>query len=190
MSRMIDLIPCPAIIIDEGGGILDMNDQAEAIIAECDAMNIASKRRGRLSFGKAGDGERVTRALQSVLDSRIDTAVSNLTMGDGRPLGVICSSLAGESLAAWPSARVLVSFADPQTRVRKAHGILQRCFGLTASEARIASLVGGGMGNPQIATHLGLSRETIKRHLSGIFAKTGVKTQAGLAVMVSSMPRC
>ena len=52
---------------------------------------------------------------------------------------------------------------------------------LTAREREIARLAAGGADNPSIASSLFLSRKTVERHLSNVFAKLGVKNRVELA---------
>ena len=42
-------------------------------------------------------------------------------------------------------------------------------------------LVASGQSNPQIAASLVLSQKTVQRHLSNIFAKTGVSSRTAAA---------
>ena len=53
--------------------------------------------------------------------------------------------------------------------------------GLTAREVEVLRLVAAGQSNPQIATALFLSRKTVQRHLSNIFAKTGATSRTAAA---------
>ena len=50
--------------------------------------------------------------------------------------------------------------------------------GLTERELEVLRLVAEGRGNPEIARVLFLSQKTVARHLSNIFAKTGVESRA------------
>lgn len=52
--------------------------------------------------------------------------------------------------------------------------------GLTPTEWRVVDGVTEGLTNPQIAERLLMSRETVKTHLSHVFAKLGVSTRAEL----------
>ncbi|WP_251106509.1 response regulator [Alloacidobacterium dinghuense] len=54
--------------------------------------------------------------------------------------------------------------------------------GLTPREMEVVRCVVKGSSNRDIATHFQLSEETVKRHLSNIFEKTGVSTRLELAL--------
>jgi DNA-binding CsgD family transcriptional regulator len=56
---------------------------------------------------------------------------------------------------------------------------------LTAREAEIAGLVAGGASNARIADALGLREVTVKRHLTSVYAKLGVRSRTQLALAVS-----
>lgn len=73
--------------------------------------------------------------------------------------------LGGEPLAAWTRRRPPGS------------------SGLTARELEIVSAIKHGNSNRDIATKLGISEETVKRHLSNIYAKLGVSSRLELAVL-------
>jgi DNA-binding NarL/FixJ family response regulator len=53
--------------------------------------------------------------------------------------------------------------------------------GLTAREVEVLRLVAGGHSNAQIAAALFLSHKTVQRHLSNIFAKTGMTSRTAAA---------
>ncbi|MFD9733193.1 response regulator [Umezawaea sp. NPDC059074] len=51
-------------------------------------------------------------------------------------------------------------------------------FGLTAREREILGLIGDGMRNPEIASHLVISEATVKTHINNLFAKAGFHSRA------------
>ena len=55
--------------------------------------------------------------------------------------------------------------------------------GLTTREVEIISAIRVGNSNKEIAQKLSISEETVKRHLSNIFAKLGVSSRLELAVL-------
>ena len=56
---------------------------------------------------------------------------------------------------------------------------------LTPTEARVAELVAEGLTNPQVAKELLMGPETVKTHLSRVFAKLGVANRKELIVAAS-----
>jgi two-component system, NarL family, nitrate/nitrite response regulator NarL len=58
-------------------------------------------------------------------------------------------------------------------------------FGLTSREVEIISAIKKGSSNREIAGQLAISEETVKRHLSNIYAKLGVSSRLELAVLAS-----
>ena len=55
-------------------------------------------------------------------------------------------------------------------------------FGLTPREIEVVGLVVSGCTNKDIASALGISEETVKRHMTHVFDKTGVSTRLELAL--------
>jgi two-component system nitrate/nitrite response regulator NarL len=71
---------------------------------------------------------------------------------------------------------VLKTLTDPPLRAEKNN------LKLTAREMDVVGCVVKGSSNRDIATQFSLSEETVKRHLSNIFEKTGVSTRLELAL--------
>jgi len=59
-------------------------------------------------------------------------------------------------------------------------GALQRLYGLTSMEARVAALLAKGESIAEIAEHLGNTAYTVRTHLRHIFDKTGTARQVDL----------
>ena len=58
----------------------------------------------------------------------------------------------------------------------------RKTYGLTPREMEVVGAIVEGCTNRDIARSFGLSEETVKRHLSNIFDKTGVSTRLELAL--------
>jgi DNA-binding NarL/FixJ family response regulator len=58
----------------------------------------------------------------------------------------------------------------------------QKTYGLTPREFEVVGCIVEGCSNRDIAKQFSLSEETVKRHLSNIFDKTGVSTRLELAL--------
>src|SRR5205823_8741340 len=57
--------------------------------------------------------------------------------------------------------------------------------GLTDRELEIVSAVRSGHSNKEIGVKLSISEETVKRHLSNVYAKLGVSSRLELAMLAS-----
>ena len=58
----------------------------------------------------------------------------------------------------------------------------RKTFGLTPRELEVVGCIVEGYSNKDIAKHFTISEETVKRHLSNVFDKTGVSTRLELAL--------
>ena len=56
---------------------------------------------------------------------------------------------------------------------------------LSEREREIATLIGAGHSNPEIAGRLFLSRKTVERHVSNILARTGARNRTELARLLN-----
>lgn len=95
--------------------------------------------------------------------------VALLTTGRGEPLHVHIVPLGDGQRAV--TVRELGTDLDA----------FRRRYGLSAREAQVAELVLQGFRNRDIATALGITPATAKKHLSRIFEKVGVESRVQLA---------
>ncbi|HEY6848458.1 MAG TPA: response regulator transcription factor [Terracidiphilus sp.] len=58
----------------------------------------------------------------------------------------------------------------------------RKTYGLTRRELEVVGCIVEGCGNRDIAKQFNISEETVKRHLSNVFDKTGVSTRLELAL--------
>lgn len=61
---------------------------------------------------------------------------------------------------------------------------------LTAAEARVLRLVSESKTNREIASSLGISPATVKRHLENILCKLRVRNRSEAAIYSLSMSKC
>jgi len=74
----------------------------------------------------------------------------------------------------WVGSDILAQFGKLQK---------QQASGLTMREADVIAAIRAGNSNKEIATKLSISEETVKRHLSNIYAKMGVSSRLELALL-------
>ena len=58
----------------------------------------------------------------------------------------------------------------------------RKTYGLTPRELEVVTCIVEGCSNRDIAKQFAISEETVKRHLSNVFDKTGVSTRLELAL--------
>ena len=75
--------------------------------------------------------------------------------------------------------------SEPVTTFARTGQASSSGFGLTSREIEIISAIKEGSSNREIASKLAISEETVKRHLSNIYAKLGVSSRLELAVLAS-----
>jgi DNA-binding CsgD family transcriptional regulator len=197
LARVLQMMPNPALLLDGRGRITLANPAAEALLRTGDGLMF--HRNGGLGLAAALPSE--TAALSSALAQALAVATGagselggplRLTRPSGAaPLLVLPVPLPPPAFALWEmleQARLLVLIIDPSAQSRAAAAAIQTTFGLTAAEARVAVLIGSGLGGPETAAMLGISLSTVKTHLKRCFEKTGVHSQVGLARILGALP--
>jgi two-component system nitrate/nitrite response regulator NarL len=83
----------------------------------------------------------------------------------------------------WIGGRRVVNLVGALHELMKQAAVPERkTFGLTPREMEVVGCIVEGCSNRDIAKQFTLSEETVKRHLSNIFDKTGVSTRLELAM--------
>ena len=104
--------------------------------------------------------------LKEAIGGHLRTAIRTVTGGDywigGKRVGNLVSAL--------------------HDLMRQAATPPRKTFGLTPREFEVVGCIVEGYSNRDIAKRFSLSEETVKRHLSNIFDKTGVSTRLELAL--------
>jgi len=162
--------------------------------------------RGRVRFASAAADEE----LQRRRFLAIGTADALLLQGgesQDRLQAAIRAAAAGVASCLtvsrpWPEAPVVLNFAPVQGRSAtpqvlvlwkpgRAGGeefdpaVLRKMYRLTRAEARVAMLVAQGRETNEIAEALKVQPNTVRMHLKGVYAKTGVRGRAELVRLVA-----
>jgi DNA-binding CsgD family transcriptional regulator len=104
-----------------------------------------------------------------------------------RPLVVQAQPLPRQLCDVFGRARALVRFFDLESKTRPNPTLLQKSFGLTAAEARMARHISSGESLDAAADELAISYETARKHLRAIFAKTDTHRQAELVALLGKL---
>jgi DNA-binding CsgD family transcriptional regulator len=163
IDAVLRLLPVPALVVDEGSRLFSSNDAAKAL------------------FGGPGIPLRVVelaaQALQSA-EERECPAVAHPSRS-GAALRIVPAEVP-EPYESGPGVVFLVS---PDGDAAVSTDELTRSLGLTPMQARVVALVACGLSNRGVGDRLGLSIETVRKHLAAAYQKTGVPNRAGVVAL-------
>jgi DNA-binding CsgD family transcriptional regulator len=197
LTRVLQLMPNPALLLDGRARIVHANPAAEALLRERDGLISVADDSLKLSAVLPEEGAALSRVLARALrvaegsSDALGEPLRVTRLSGAAPLLVVPVPLPPPAFPLWElseSARVLVLIVDPSTRNRAAASALRTTFGLTNAEARVAVLVGSGLSGPQAAQALRIAPATVKTHLARCFEKMGIRSQVELARLLAALP--
>jgi two-component system, NarL family, nitrate/nitrite response regulator NarL len=168
-------------LLDREGFEIALNGSADVVLVDQD--DSPSIRDIRAQYGEA-------RVL--VVTARADHESSAQLVRDGAH-GIVSKARTGDHLVAairkvhagemWVDRVVATTLiADLQRPGRRPDADRTRIASLTARERDVVDLVGEGLANKAIAERLSISDNTVRHHLTSIFAKLGVTDRLSLVV--------
>ena len=182
----IDQMRVGAIILDETGRVLSLNQRAHQLLEE---KNGVALRDEKLVLS--------TRELTLDLQARIARVIAQQRAGDAAvveamriarksgELGLVIRPVPENQ---WANAEVVPAavlfLSDPQQQAHAPLQVIKQLFGFTPSEAALAMLMANGLTLDDAAEELGISRNTVRTHLRAVFAKTGVTRQPQLVSLI------
>ncbi len=184
-AATIDRLLVGTAVLDETGKVMRSNQAAQRLLAAGDGLEC---RQERLHAYTAQDNRQLQKAVQTVLLHRQqgrDESVEVLTLSRPTgevPLNVLLRPIAlnyeGQGNARRPA--VVVFIRDPNDSPQASQHLLRSLFQLTRTETEVAMLMMDGLTLDESAERLCVSRNTVRAHLRGVFAKTGATRQAQL----------
>jgi len=185
-ANALDLVQQPAMIVDRLGFVLDTNAAAEGLFdSEIRVRNrrlCVADKHARAQFEHFVDAIRVASDTDPLPPGPI------VVQRQTKP-PVLIRILPIEAAARSPflGARALLMLLDFGRRRRPHPGLLAPAFGLTAAEAKLASLIGAGESIERAAERLGIAPLTARTQLRAVFSKTDTHRQAELAALLSRL---
>ncbi len=163
VDALLRLLPSPALVIDEAGRLLSSNPAAKALfggpaVPEAVVELAAHALRG---------GEE--RDCSTILHPRRVGATIRIVPAD-----------VGERTGDGPGVVFLVA---PEGAPGVDATELTDRLGLTPMQARVVALVARGLSNREVGEQLGSSVETVRKHLTAAYQKTGVMNRAGVVAL-------
>lgn len=190
----LDALPTSALVLDGDSCILAASSSAKQMLAANDGLR--QDERGKVRASLTCEFAGVARLIaEGLARARSETAAPPSAAIVRRPSEKAPLLLVAAPLKRRPrcldakddGARLLLQIIDPIEQFDDRDELLHQAYGLTAREARIAVLIGCGMGNPEVAAMLGISINTVRTHLARCFDKMGVRSQGALIRLVASL---
>lgn len=178
--QALETLPTAMLIVAEDGRIDFMNRAACTLFDLADGFNIQDN---RITACRRSDDLAIHSAIrQSAAGGSLEPL--QLERPSGRPaFQCLVTRIAPPTSSALPGLvqpRVAVYLNNPDDPFEISAHVLQRLFGLTATEGRVLERIVAGRGVNETAADLGIAVSTARSHLSALFAKIGAHTQAAL----------
>ena len=187
-SALLDALPQAVFALDSSARVLVANGPAQRLIATADGLAVEA---GQLRASLLADQARLAAMIQAAIEpvneaGRAWARVSRPSGGLPLALFVAPLNVADEQLAA-AGAKVLVIVHDTAELRCASVEMLTSVYGLTDTEARLASALSGGHSLESAATLLHMRPATARSHLKAVFRKMGVSRQQDLVRVLASI---
>jgi len=186
MTHALDLIHQPALALDRLGFVLDVNAAAEEIFD--DEIWVANR---RLIIGNSrarAEYDTFLDRLRATPDTFVLTADPLVIRREAKPPILIrVYPIGGPARGPFMGARVLLVIQDLARKPLATRDDLQKAFGLSPAEARLAAQIAAGISIEKAAEILGIARETARNQLKSVFAKTDTHRQSELVALLSKI---
>lgn len=110
----------------------------------------------------------------------VDASIMKPSPNSARPLSVIVAPVRNVTVGLGKQPCAILFVSDPDQTVELPTDLLQRCYGLTAAEARLTMILLEGHSLKEAAELCDVTKNTAKSQLKNVFAKTQVQRQAEL----------
>jgi DNA-binding CsgD family transcriptional regulator len=193
LGRALDAIPSAVVILDRSAKVVCANAPAEALLREGGGLRTERGKltasmpatRRELSAAIARSAEEADAGARRPASAAVAPTISIPLDRDGAGCSLSLvffalrprSTLRGSGSGA---ARVLVVLHDPRRRVRLDPALVAKVYGLTATEAALATALAEGQTLAEFARARGCTEQTARTHLKRILDKTGTHRQADL----------
>jgi len=189
-SQALDRLSAGIMLIDRGARVIFANTAARAMTGNDGPLRL---RNTILTAVFPPDAEQLEALVAAA--TRGDSLVQTMSLPhphDGRLLTVQITSLRSRDLQRLAdrglrNAAAMVVIRDPAQPLDIPVGWIVDTYGLTPAEARVALCAASGATIPETAHRLNVSPNTVKTHLSRVFAKTGTSRQIELARLMESI---
>jgi DNA-binding CsgD family transcriptional regulator len=169
-------------VLDREGGKICANAIAEMLQLDF-AVNVGGPERSQ--------AELVVSSADGAFWQKLDPEKPNLLQLPSKSRPIVAYLLPISNLRSPDSGlsntRYIVLMMDPAADRPPDPSLVRDILGLTLAEARVASLVGSGVGPKEAALKLGIAEETARTALKRVFEKTRVSRQSELGALLARL---
>ncbi len=187
-SAVLDQSGRAVMLLDRHGKVIHANTIGAGMLA---AEDHVGSRRGQLAAMSRTDEPKLRRMVEAAIAQPGEPLF--VTLAGAKSGRSVTGSVAGVADRPAPTldlgaarAAAIVILTDQARRAAVPPKQLGSVFGLTAQEARTASLLLSGLDLTGVASRLSIGRETVRYHLKSLFAKTGTHSQRELVQHMSA----
>ena len=182
-TELLDRNAAAILLLDENGRIVYANSGAEALRSTKDGIQLE---RDGVALTRRRDHDTLQALIANALSAIVSPEASGGVMRALRPSGkrpyLILVTPVNRRYPALSTLRpaVCLIITDPESQPPLPGDRLRDAFGLTAAEARLASLLAAGEELRASAAKLGITYGTARARLAAIFQKTDTRRQGEL----------
>lgn len=179
-ATLKDLFRCmelPMLFLGRDGTVVESNDSATKLLSS--KSTLVQVITGRLFYRTGRRWAPIDPELERFTASHVESFQITSTDGEGHAAALTLRRVHAaftDRLVDHPTVAVCtvraVSANDPE--------LLKLRFGLTDTEARVASLLADGNSPKQISEEMQVASSTVRTHLNALFDKVGVRRQGEL----------
>ncbi len=190
-EHALDHLGVAVFFLARDGGVLYHNAEARRLLVAAEGLSLT--REGRLEIAGSRGARPLARAVTEACQTGTGCGLGaggtfHLPRAAGKPYGVVVSPLRSPTLPLLPSPPAAVVLVTDPDRPLDATAVLERLYGLTAAEARLACLVASGRTLEDAADALGITQNTARWTLKNVFSKTDTTRQAALVRLLLTGP--
>jgi DNA-binding CsgD family transcriptional regulator len=186
LGQLADLLPQGVILCDARARVVFANRIAQGMLAGREGLRLGPA--NDLCASVPAETTALRRLIQAASSPDVASRESagairiSHAAGQGLPL-LVCPLRAARTVI-----RAVIFIGDHRCSIRRAQQAIRRWYGLTPTEARLATTLAEGATLEQAAAAMGVTRNTIRTHLKRVFAKTGTNRQGALVRLLLTGP--
>ena len=190
LEALVESVDGAAALVSAEGKVAIINRSGEKLMRAETLIRMGTD--GRISFLKSRHQDQFRRALAAPGGSAVAAASSGLLAIDRAGATYAISVLplrpvSSAPHASRPAGLALLTFRDAALETRQPIELMQKLFGLTEAEAKIAAAIAAGLSVSEAAKRQRVSTVTARNQLNAAMGKLGVHRQAELAAKVANL---